>query len=192
MKRTTMKRTTLAIAIAALFTGMSGSLHAQDAPAESDDEQGAIEQQEEALDEQQNTDGEQPGAMQGSGYPRSSADTGDEDNDPNNLMSYQIRDIEGKSVVNQQDEEIGEISRIVEHKASGDLYAVVSIGGVWGIGDDEVALPLEDIEMQDDQLVTNSTYGSDEIKASAEKYDKENYSQIDNNMTLTQALQHPN
>ncbi|MBE0462361.1 MAG: PRC-barrel domain-containing protein [Halomonadaceae bacterium] len=187
-----MKRTTLAIAIAALFTGMSGSLHAQDAQAEPDDEQSAIEQQEEAVDEQTNADDEQPAAMQGSGYPRSSADTDDEENDPNDLMSHQIRDLEGKSVVNQQDEEIGGILRIVEHKASGDLYAVISIGGVWGIGDDEVAMPLENIEMQDDQLVTNTTYGSDEIKASAEKYDKENYSQIDNNMTLDQAQKHPN
>lgn len=187
-----MKRTTLAITIAALFTGISGSLHAQDAQTESSDKTDVIEQQEEALDEQRNADGERPDAMEGSGYPRSSADTGDEENDPNNLMSHQIRDIEGKSVVNQQDEEIGEILRIVEHKASGDLYAVISIGGVWGIGDDEVALALENIEIQDDQLVTNTTYGSDEIKASAEKYDKENYSQIDNNMTLNQAQQHPN
>lgn len=187
-----MKRTTLAIAIAALFTGMSGSLYAQDAQTESDDKTEVMEEQDDALEEKQKADDERPAAMQGSGYPRSSEDTGDEENDPNNLMSYQIRDIEGKSVVNQQDEEIGEILRIVEHKASGDLYAVISIGGVWGIGDDEVALALENIEMQDDQLVTNTTYGSDEIKASAEKYDKENYSQIDNNMTLNQAQQHPN
>lgn len=186
-----MKRTTLAIAIAALCSGMASGVFAENNQAEDEQPDSALEQQQEAVDEDQN-EGDRPEAMQGSGYPRSSDDTGDEENDPNDLMTHQIRDLEGKSVVNQQDEEIGDILHIVEHKESGDLYAIISIGGVWGIGDDEVALPLSDIEMEDDQLVTNTTYGSDEIKASAEKYDEENYSQIDNNMTLNQARQHPN
>lgn len=176
-----MKRTTLTIVIAALFAGMSGSLHAQDAQTESDDKQGAIEQQEDALEEQEGSQGERP-----------SADGDENESNPNDLMSQKIRDIEGKSVVNQEDEKIGEINRIVEHKESGELYAVISIGGVWGIGDESVALPLADIELKDDQLVTNTTYGSDEVEASAEKYDEENYSQIDNNMTLIQVHQHPN
>ncbi|RUR33642.1 PRC-barrel domain-containing protein [Vreelandella nanhaiensis] len=188
-----MKRTTLAIAIAALCTGVSSGVFAENNQAKNDQPEGALEQQQEAVDEQIGSEGERPAAMK-HGYARSSADDDhNEDNeDPNDLMSRQIQDIEGMSVVNQQDEEIGNIDRIVEHKESGDLYAIVSIGGLWGIGDEKVALPLEEIVLEDDQLITNTTYGSDEIEASAEKYNEENYSQIDNNMTLKQAQQHPN
>ncbi|RUR37913.1 PRC-barrel domain-containing protein [Vreelandella populi] len=186
-----MKRTTLAIAIAALCTGMSGGAFAENSQAEEDRPEGAMDQQQEAVNEQEGSEGKRPAAME-HGYARSSADGDEQGSNPDDLMTQQIRDIEGKSVVNQQDEEIGNIDRIVEHKESGDLYAIISIGGLWGIGDEKVALPLEDIVLEDDQLITNTTYGSDEIEASAEKYDEENYSQVDNNMTLNQAQQHPN
>ena len=186
-----MKRTTLAIAIAALCTGMSSGVFAENNQVEDDQPEGALEQQQDAVDEQKGSEGERPSAME-HGYAKSSADGDEHGSNPDDLMTQQIKDIEGKSVVNQQDEEIGNIDRIVEHKESGDLYAIVSIGGLWGIGDEKVALPLKEIVLEDDQLITSTTYGSDEIEASAEKYDEENYSQIDNNMTLNQAQQHPN
>ncbi|SJN10578.1 hypothetical protein CZ787_04020 [Halomonas citrativorans] len=167
-------------------------MFAEDNQKESGQPEGALEQQEEAVDEQDDAQGEQPAAMKGDNAESSSDADQDESDDPNDLMSRQISDIEGMTVVNMQDEEIGDIDRIVEHKESGDLYAVISIGGVWGIGADEVALPLGEIEMKDDQLVTSTTYGSEEIEATAEQYDEDNFSQIDNSMTLTQAQQHPN
>lgn len=186
-----MKRTTLAIAIAALCTGMSSGVFAEDNQQENGQSEGALEQHEEAVDEQDDAQDEQPAAMTGGNAASSSDVDQEESDDPNDLMSRQISDIEGMTVVNMQDEEIGGIDRIVEHKESGELYAVISIGGVWGIGADEVALPLDEIEMKDDQLVTNTTYGSEEIEATAEQYDEDNFSQIDNGMTVTQAQQHP-
>ncbi len=175
-----MKRTTLAIAIAALCTGISGGAFAQDSDSTVRDS--------EVIEEHGTPGDKHPAAMGGGNRPSDN----DEKRDPDNLMSQEMRDLEGESVVNQKDEEIGSISRIVEHKESGELYAIISIGGLWGIGDEEVALPLSEIELKDDQLMTNTTYGSDEIEASAEKYDEDNYSQFDNNMTLEEAQRHPN
>lgn len=178
-----MKRTTLVIAIAALCSGVSAGVLAQDNDAEHTDE--GIEQPADAANEE-HANGDQPESIQG----------GDEQNEDgeqqDDLSSYQLSKIEGMTVVNQQDEDVGNIQSVVEHKESGDLYAIVSIGGVWNIGDSLVALPLDELTLQDDQLVTNSTYGSDEIEASAEKYDEDNFSQIDNEMTVIEVLEHPN
>ncbi|WP_447553659.1 PRC-barrel domain-containing protein [Vreelandella sp. EE22] len=108
------------------------------------------------------------------------------------LMSLQISEVEGMTVVNQSGDEIGNVDRIVEHSDSGDLYAVVSIGGFWGFGSTDVALAIQEMALEDDQLVMQTPYGSDEIESATEEYNEDNYSQIDNDMLVGDLANHPN
>ncbi|MCB8888752.1 PRC-barrel domain-containing protein [Halomonas malpeensis] len=108
------------------------------------------------------------------------------------LMSLTISDVEGMTVVNQEGEEIGDVDNVVEHNDSGDLYAVVSVGGFWGFGATDLALPLQEMTLEDDQLIMQTPYGSDEIESAAEEYNEDDYSSIDGTMQVGEVANHPN
>ena len=105
----------------------------------------------------------------------------------NSLMAERARDLEGMSVANQQGDEVGEIQHIARHQESGELFAIVSIGGIWGFGASDVALPVKEMQREGDQLVVNTDYGSEEIEASADGYRESDYQIIDNQTTLSDA-----
>jgi len=69
------------------------------------------------------------------------------------------------------------------------LFAIVSVGGIWGFGATDIALPINDMQLENDQLVVNTNYGEDEIEASSNNYQEDEYSEVDGNMTLSEAQQ---
>lgn len=113
----------------------------------------------------------------------------DQNNQENSLMSHQVSDLEGMTVMNQEDEEIGDVQHIAKHDESGDLFAIVSVGGIWGFGATDIALPLNNMQFDNDQLVVNTSYGEDEIEDSSNDYQEDEYSEVDGNMTLSEAQQ---
>lgn len=107
----------------------------------------------------------------------------------NSLMTQRVSDLEGMTVVNQEDEEIGDIQHIAQHNDSGDLYAIISVGGIWGFGATDIALPVDEMQLGNDQLVMNTDYGSDQIEESSEGYNEDSYTQVDSEMALSEAQQ---
>lgn len=125
---------------------------------------------------------------------RQQRDQADENNQSNSdqsnsLMSQQVGDLEGMTVVNQENDEIGDVQHIAKHDSSGELFAIVSVGGVWGIGATDIALPLNNMQFENDQLVVNTDYGEDEIEDSSNDYQEDEYSEVDSDMTLSEAQQ---
>jgi sporulation protein YlmC with PRC-barrel domain len=60
-----------------------------------------------------------------------------------------IDDVLGSQVVNSNGDEVGEIDDLV---MQGDSYfAVLSVGGFLGIGDKEVAVPLDELKLGEDK-----------------------------------------
>ncbi|RCV86210.1 PRC-barrel domain-containing protein [Billgrantia montanilacus] len=102
------------------------------------------------------------------------------------LGSMQVSELEGMTVINMEDEEIGDIQDVVKHNDTGNLHAVVTVGGFWGMGGTDIALPLAEMQLEDDQLVFQQTYGKEELE-SANEYDEERYSEVDDDMTLSEA-----
>lgn len=113
----------------------------------------------------------------------------DQNGQENSLMSQQVSDLEGMTVMNQEDEEIGDVQHIAKHDDSGDLFAIVSVGGIWGFGATDIALPLNNMQFENDQLVVNTNYGEDEIEDSSNDYQEDEYSEVDGDMTLSEAQQ---
>lgn len=67
------------------------------------------------------------------------------------------RDILKKAVVNEKKEKIGTISDIVispnpDGKAPSASFAIIGVGGFLGIGKRDVAIPMEQIKLQDGTL----------------------------------------
>ncbi|EWH03388.1 hypothetical protein Q427_03705 [Halomonas sp. BC04] len=105
------------------------------------------------------------------------------------LGALQVSELEGMTVINMQDEEIGDIQEVVKHNDTGDLHAVITVGGFWGMGGTDITLPLAEMLLEDDQLVFQQTYGEDELE-SGNEYDEERYSEVDDDMTLSEAWGH--
>lgn len=190
-----MKRTLLAIAIGAMSAGLAGGALAQDNAEDDNGLNGdaAVGEEQTTMDPQ-NDDAlmDEPDEM----------DTGDDldtaqgdDLDPmgaddqldDALRDMQVSEIEGMTVVNQEDEELGDVQSVVRDNDTGDLHVVITVGGLWGMGGSDITLPLAEMELQDDQLVTRQPYGEDELEESAQEYDEERYSEVEGDMTLGDA-----
>jgi hypothetical protein len=105
------------------------------------------------------------------------------------IASLQAGEVEGMTVVNMEGETLGQVENVLRHDDAGDLHAVLSVGGFWIFGGSEVALPLADMRLEGEQLVLQDIIGQDELDDLATDYDEERYSEVDNDMTLAEAME---
>ncbi|WP_281978479.1 PRC-barrel domain-containing protein [Pseudorhizobium flavum] len=61
----------------------------------------------------------------------------------------------GKSVYNAEDESVGDINDLILEKDGGIVAAVIGVGGFLGIGEKDVAVPMENISMTRDMENNN-------------------------------------
>ena len=59
-------------------------------------------------------------------------------------------DIIGKTVYNENDQQVGKIEDLIVGPDSAISFAIVSAGGFAGVGRHEVAIPVRQIQLQDD------------------------------------------
>ncbi|HEX5080101.1 MAG TPA: DUF4142 domain-containing protein [Geminicoccaceae bacterium] len=83
-----------------------------------------------------------------------------------------IGEVLGSSVVNQQGEEVGEIEDVVMKDDA--YYAVLSVGGFLGLGDKNVAVPLDQLKLGEDEAYLMSAQTEEELKGMPE-YDATQY-----------------
>lgn len=67
-----------------------------------------------------------------------------------NMTAGQVADMKLK---NDEGKKIGDIEEIVQNKTDGKLNAVVSVGGFLGLGKKRVAIPLDQLRLQQGELV---------------------------------------
>ncbi|MCE8003173.1 PRC-barrel domain-containing protein [Billgrantia ethanolica] len=113
---------------------------------------------------------------------------GDVDLDPS-IASLQAGEVEGMTVVNMEGETLGQVENVLRHDDAGDLHAVLSVGGFWIFGGSDVALPLADMRLEGEQLVLQDIIGQDELDDIATDYDEDRYSEVDDDMTLADAME---
>ena len=97
----------------------------------------------------------------------------------------QVEEIEGMDVEMANDDDIGDVEHVVRGE-DGKIYAVVSVGGFLGIGDKDVAIPLDELQPQEDDLVVPPTMTKDSLKAQP-KYVKESYTELDDDYRFSAA-----
>lgn len=113
-----------------------------------------------------------------------SADTRMQPSDIDAIVIYQVGDLNpsylasawlGESVYNNNGEELGDVTDLVLDSENGVVAAVLSVGGLWDIGDTDVAVPInefivtryEDSEPRltlaytEDELLNASNFGDD-------------------------------
>ena len=92
-------------------------------------------------------------------------------------------EIVGTNVVNSREEGIAEISELVKEKSGGRLFAILSVGGFLGIGDKEVAIPLDQFTVREDGTFVLSDRTEEEVE-SMTAYEPDNYQPIDQQRLL--------
>ncbi len=78
------------------------------------------------------------------------------------MFEVVVDDLYGMSVENLEGEDLGEFSRVVAN--NGRMYAIIEHGGFLGLGESEVALPLDRMMLGDDRLILQGLT-EDELEA---------------------------
>lgn len=73
------------------------------------------------------------------------------------IQNMTPRELEGKDVVGQNGKEIGSVKEVVRSREQGNIQVVISAGGVMGMGDKEIAVPLDQLSLRDDKLHISAT-----------------------------------
>ena len=84
-----------------------------------------------------------------------------------------IEEVLGSSVVNSAGEEVAEIEDIVLDQNQ-KHYAILSVGGFLGIGDKKVAIPLDQLQLGEDQVYLMSAETEEQLEQMPE-YEEDQY-----------------
>jgi hypothetical protein len=80
------------------------------------------------------------------------------------LAQMPASELLGQDVVNDQGETVAEIVDMVKRPDSDEIFAVLSVGGFLGLGQKEVAMPLERFDVGADQEIILSNATEEELK----------------------------
>jgi sporulation protein YlmC with PRC-barrel domain len=101
-------------------------------------------------------------------------------------MSTTAEELKGMEVQTRDNEEIGKVEKIVSDAQTDQLYAIISVGGVLGMGDKKVPVQLDQLQLQDDQLIVHGVSTRDELENRPE-YVAENYRDLEDERQIDRA-----
>jgi putative membrane protein len=84
-----------------------------------------------------------------------------------------LEEVLGAEVVNAAGDEVGEIEDVVLDQ-NGAYYAILSVGGFLGLGEKKVAVPLDQLELAEDQVYLMATASEEQLEQMPE-YDEQQY-----------------
>lgn len=101
------------------------------------------------------------------------------------LATMTVGDLDGKDIKNSAGDEVGEI-KSVARGPDNQAYAIVAVGGFWGIGARDVAIPLVDLQLQGDTVILASAKSEDQLKQEAASRDVTTYQTLDDKQSLAE------
>ena len=84
--------------------------------------------------------------------------------DASPLAEIPASELLGQEVVNDQGDTVAEIVDMVKRPDSDEVFAVLSVGGFLGLGEKEVAMPLDRFDVGADQEIVLSNATEEELK----------------------------
>lgn len=103
-------------------------------------------------------------ATPGANEPADRMDGQDQSDQKETITGWSVKDkIIGKTVYNENDEKVGDVSDVVLSSDGKVAYFIVGAGGFLGMGKHDVAIPFDEIKRRDDDLLL-SGYTKDQLK----------------------------
>ena len=115
------------------------------------------------------------------GAAASSAATADSE-----LLNLKAGEIAGREVYNSEGKELGKVDMIGRDRTTGNLSAIISVGGFLGFGGSKVAMPIEQLALQDNKLVASTPMSKKELSQQASAYQEKRYEAVADDTTLSQ------
>ena len=85
-------------------------------------------------------------------------------NQQSRLWDKTVDDIEDRVVINADGKEIGEVDELAYNQRTDSVNVIIEVGGFLGIGETKVAIPLDEINFQDDKIQWSTRYTEDQLK----------------------------
>lgn len=106
------------------------------------------------------------------------------DHGDNALMSMTPDELNGMEVIGSDGESIGDISEVVGSLTDDEAYAVVSHGGVLGIGAHEFVIPLSELmSVNEDQVRAEFNESEAEMRPD---YDSDSYAELESDRPVSE------
>lgn len=100
------------------------------------------------------------------------------------LLNRTVGQLKGMDVHNKKGEEIGDVDKVVLNSATNRLYAVISVGGLLGIGDRLIPVAMERLEFRDDKLYMPTSMSEYTLK-DTETYNDAKYLDLEDDQLLS-------
>jgi hypothetical protein len=94
--------------------------------------------------------------------------------DENPLAAMPASEVIGAEVQNQQGDTVAEIVDLVKRQGEEDLFAVLSVGGFLGLGDKEVVVPVNELQVSQEGEIVMVNASEDQLKGMPE-YEEEGF-----------------
>lgn len=119
--------------------------------------------------------------------PSQSQDMGGQMDNP--LYAMTADELEGRRINNMQGEKLGDIDNIVIDSQDNSLKAVVSVGGFLGIGDKDIVVSLDQMQVgEDGNLMLATDMTEDQLKESPE-YSEDMFQEVEEGDVALSQLQ---
>ncbi|TDX27575.1 sporulation protein YlmC with PRC-barrel domain [Modicisalibacter xianhensis] len=92
------------------------------------------------------------------------------------LDKMRVADLEGQTIYGTGGEELGAIDNVVMANDGSNAGVVISMGGFWGLFEDQVLIPFSQLQLNDDQLVWQTDKSTEEMEETG--YDEQNYTEV--------------
>lgn len=103
------------------------------------------------------------------------------------LSEMTAGEISGRPLLNASGDELGTVRTIARNTEDGSLNAIVGVGGFLGFGQRQVAVPLSEIQFQDNQLVTNMAETRSDLQNRAAPYSEDAFQAITEQTRISDA-----
>lgn len=91
------------------------------------------------------------------------------------LAEMTVAEIAGRPLLNQEGGELGNVRSVARNNQDGSLNAIVAIGGFLGFGQRQVAVPLSEIQFQENRLITTMAQTRSELRNRTTAFDEQNF-----------------
>lgn len=106
------------------------------------------------------------------------------------LYARTADDLKGMDVVDQSGDDIGNVDSVVLGPDRGQAHAIVTVGGLLGMGGRDVMVPLDQLQLEgDDQLRISSTREQLEALPEVSDEQEDRYVELTGDLPLRQSIQ---
>jgi sporulation protein YlmC with PRC-barrel domain len=102
---------------------------------------------------------------------------------PSSITDMSAKQLVGKSVYNTAGDRIGEVDDVVISKSGSQTAAVIGVGGFLGIGEKKVALPVNQLQVQDNKIVAMGL--SEDSAKRLPEYRRDDWNKVEGDSPLT-------